>query len=269
MPVWDNLDTADARTKVGDRLLITGTRGEYDKTPQISDSTADICTEDLSDTEFIPSYDIPQEMIYDFFQLIGKISDERYLKFIEEMFGICIVRQDDDTCEYSIVDEDKWQRFIQAPSAVTHHGNKLGGDFIHTYGVMKSVDHMINDYVIYPFFTIATEQHINVDRLRFLALVHDYAKIYEYTWDLEIKYNTDIAVGHEVMIIDILAKVNAKLGEIFSMQEMSEMYSILLTHHGQYGKYQPGPKDKKFLEAVLLHQADMIDAKITTKVEER
>jgi len=258
MPVW-NIDGLEW-IEVGTLLTVWGKRNEYNKVPRM-DMTKIEKAASIPVNELTPAYDIPQKMFSYFDEVVLKIKDPRYLSMLEYILGLKI----SDRVE--IESPARWEKYIAAPCAVKHHGNKVGGLFVHTVGVMKNIENIICNYVEEPFFMEATEKHINADRLRFLAIMHDYNKTNEYLWGLQISYNEEMKVGHDALLVGTLAEANGMLGGLFSTKEMSEMFAIVLMHHGQWGQFQPKQWEKPMVEAKLLHAADLIDSQIIGEIE--
>ena len=261
MPIWNNIEKYD-HIEVGTKLLVKGEKRSYNNEPQLNMNTISVLEEAESALEnFVPSYQIPQELFTYFNSFLLKIQDIRYHKFLEEIMGIMATEEG----QLFVVNNLKWKRFTEAPAAAKHHGNRLGGLFLHTVGVMKAVDNIIKDYVENPFHTKA--KNLDTDMLRFLAIIHDFEKTNEYKWMVEIAYESKVCVGHEVLLLNTLGSANTKCGDMFTIYEMSKMNSIILTHHGQWSKYTPSHKDTVFLEGKLLHVCDMIDSQIIGEAE--
>ena len=263
MPVWSDIRRIDNFHQVGDIILVHGKRTEFNDIPQITLDHIETVHEDLPMDMFIPTYYI-SEAIYDFFDsVVKKIKDTRYHQLLEQIIGL----KTSPTERFTITDMSKWEAFTAAPAAVNHHGNKIGGLFLHTVGVLKALENIIDNYVENPFFLSASKEHLDTDMLRFLGILHDIDKTSEYKWDMEITRNEDLCVQHDVLFIRTLTEANLLCGKPFSLEEMSKMFAIILVHHGPYAKYQANEKDKTFLEATLLHCADMIDSQIIGVIE--
>lgn len=267
-PIWEDLPFWEQRTPPGAKLLVTGIKSDFAGTPQIKFVLVTELPADQAPTsDFIPSYDIPDAALTYFAEFIAKIQDQRYHLILNNLLGITVKKDRSGTPELAVFKHKKWVKFISAPSASTHHGNKVGGLFMHVIGVAKAIDNMLLNYAEQPFFLKAEQSKLDADVLRFLAIVHDYDKTKEYLWEEGVKYNENAHVGHEILFMETFGAANEACGQIFNLEERTAMYSIILMHHGQWGKYQPSPKDKVFLEAKLLHCADMIDSQIVGAIE--
>lgn len=164
---------------------------------------------------------------------------------------------------------ERYNKFITAPSAEKHHGAKLGGLIVHVSGVLRNVNNMIEQYMnnCYPDYK-TDEPILDVSRLRLKAIIHDIKKIDEYEYDTVIR-RTPGVIGHLIDGCSFLEYVNE---EIFkdegryplNREEVENIKYAILSHHGQYGPYQP-----KTLEDEILHLADMIDSRFVGNIENR
>lgn len=146
---------------------------------------------------------------------------------------------------------DYHDRLIVYPAAISFHHAEIGGLLRHTLSIMRSV------YVlqgVYPF--------LDIDLLLCGAALHDIGKIEENSQNelgLLNGHTVDGELfGHIVrgtMIIENYAKsMNLTDEKIMLLQHM------ILSHHG---KYEFGsPVTPRFPEAVILHMADDMDAKM-------
>ncbi len=159
-----------------------------------------------------------------------------------------------DTC-YEVIDTPK---FAEAPASLSHHHAYTGGLAEHTLEVLRYLN---------PWTVILKP---NVDVLITAAVWHDALKISEYEWSVVQKEGEPIT--HEWMHNpDGFAK---KIGHISAgamrFHEVAERFNVapelgaqvvhcLLAHHGR--REWGSPVEPQTLEALLLHQADMVSAK--------
>lgn len=244
-PIWDNVDARYERMNIGQILTVLGTVSEYDGNRQIKVSNLsirDITPEERS--KFIPSYDIRKEDIEYFLKMVNQLK-EPYKTIVTEAIGIN--------------DATKWNAFLTAPAAVRHHHNKLGGLFIHTYGVSLAAANMISNYTEYPF-AINANNVINRDRVIAAAMLHDICKREEYTYDLAIGYGNS-RFDHRLKFIPYIEIINGNLKmqnkPHLSEEELELFQELVLTHHGPWGGYKP-----KHIEGVIVFLADMVDSQI-------
>ncbi len=136
----------------------------------------------------------------------------------------------------------------QAPAAKAMHHAYVGGLLEHTLSVcslsMRLADH-------YP----------QLDRQVLLAgaLCHDIGKIWELTQGLSVDYTQEgRLLGHIILAIEKLQPFLAKSGLEAGLVE--HLQHLILSHHGtlEFGS----PKVPATAEAIILHYADNIDAKL-------
>ena len=277
MPLWDNADAYLKELEIGTIVLVKGSKKSFNEKAQINKTGLFICT-GFDRTDFMPKYDVDvAACAWELIQYARQIKDNRYFRFLENLLGISIYNLLEEKLypeQYPhIVYEDniipvlsatKWDAFSTCPSAAKHHGAKIHGLLVHTLGVVKAVHNMIH---LHDQSIIDTNGVIDKDMLMFLAIVHDYCKTEEYRYDIAISYNDTLYVSHDVLLIGELQCANRAYDNMFSVEEMSKMYAIILTHHGEWSRYKPTGKDKYPIEARLLHCADMIDSQIVGEAE--
>ncbi|WP_034424783.1 3'-5' exoribonuclease YhaM family protein [Thermanaerosceptrum fracticalcis] len=154
-------------------------------------------------------------------------------------------------------DPVRYKLFCRAPAAQFHHQAYLGGLLEHTLGVVRVCTRLADIY-----------KDVNRDLLVTGAILHDIGKTIELSYDLMIGY-TDQGrlLGHIVLGSQIVVDLIKQIPDFPKDLELKIIHMIV-SHHGEY-EWQ-SPKRPKFLEAMLLHYADMIDAKVDkfTQVKE-
>ena len=258
MPLWNDVELADELI-VGTVVFVTGTKKTFNEKHQINKTSISIC-DGYSATDFIAKYNVAlKSLIIELLSYIKKIQDKRYVQFLEEMLGIQL------TDKLEIIEKEKWNAFLTCPAASKYHGNKIHGLLVHTIGVLRTVDKMIDLHS--DFDDIDTTDAFDKDMLYFMTMIHDYCKLKEYKYDVAISRNDNLYVDHGVFLVGELQYVNRSFGNLFNDEEMSKMFFISLTHHGDKGRYTPEEWDKYPVEAKLLHCADMIDSQIVSEAE--
>ena len=150
-----------------------------------------------------------------------------------------------------VKDKDRAEAF-KARSAAKHmHHAYMGGLLEHTLSVAQICDFISSRY-----------KHLNRDILMASALLHDIGKIYELS-EMPINDYTDDGqmLGHIVMGSEMVAVEAAKIPG-FSHELVSMIKHSIVSHHGEYEF--GSPKLPCTAEAILLHYADNMDAKLTT-----
>lgn len=153
--------------------------------------------------------------------------------------------------DFFVEDKDFVQAFKHHTAAKVVHHNFLGGLLEHTLGIVKICDALSR---LYP--------QVSYDLLVSGALFHDIGKIKELSEFPLIEYTEEgHLLGHIVIGMEW---VSQKIREIdgFPVHLANQLKHMILAHHGEleYGS----PKKPALLEAVLLHYADNIDAKVMT-----
>lgn len=141
------------------------------------------------------------------------------------------------------------EKFRKHTAAKAVHHNYMGGLIEHTISVADICDAFAKHYEI-----------VNRDLLIASALLHDIGKIREFSDFPSADYTDDgELLGHIVMGSDFVGQEADKI-EGFPHQLRSLLQHNILAHHGEY-EYG-SPKLPRTIEALILHCADDIDAKV-------
>jgi len=146
--------------------------------------------------------------------------------------------------------QSEWFKpFCYSPAAQTIHHNYPGGLLEHSIGVVKLCQTVGNQH-----------DSINTDLLVTGALLHDIGKVREMAFDPGIQYTDEgKLLGHIVLGIEMVGDLIKSTG-IGDQEFRNRILHMIASHHGEY-EWQ-SPKRPKFLEARVLHLADMMDADI-------
>ena len=145
------------------------------------------------------------------------------------------------------------ERFLVAPAALSHHQNYTGGLVFHTSNVVGWVDKFSQEYIEQGLFKI------DRDLLIAAAIIHDISKTVEYTGERDLQTNfytwsfCEGSLPHPLTTVAWVESLWFESG--LTLQQKTNLQSLILSHHGSYGKY---PVDS--VEASMLHLADAIDA---------
>jgi len=231
---WDTSDNEASSIREGDYFSIKGMVTEFNGSLQIRIDSLAKCSEALNPSDFMKS---SQRSLDEMLEELDK-----FLKSIKETPASLLL-------DYFFSNKDFLNKFKYAPAAIAMHHGYISGLLEHTLEVAKTGDALAK---IYP--------QVNRDILISGCLLHDMAKISEYSFNSNIEFTTEgHLVGHLVqgamMVRDACAEL--ELDELFSLH----MQHMILSHHG---KYEWGsPKRPKSLEAILLHEADNLSATVT------
>lgn len=187
--------------------------------------------------EYVPTSDRDIDEMYN--QLLGYINSikDPYLNKL--------------ACKFFVDDKQFVEKFKEHTAAKTVHHSFMGGLLEHTLSVVQVCEFFANQYPI-----------INRDLLYTAALFHDIGKMDELSSFPVIEY-TDAGqlMGHIIISVEW---VNDKIKEIdkFPQKLAFLLKHCILAHHGEleYGS----PKKPAIIEAIALHFADNVDAKIKT-----
>ncbi|WP_123054605.1 OB-fold nucleic acid binding domain-containing protein [Clostridium sp. JN-1] len=248
-PIWDNYQKLMDSAEEGSIVKVKGYAGSFNGNMQIKNPVIQVVTEDIDYSNFVPFYDIPKELITYFINTVNKLED-KYKKIAVAATG---------ASGYS---DKRWKAFLTCVAAEKFHGNKRGGLFLHTVGVMKTMESILNNYIDNPFYMSAKDV-INKDRLMLKAIIHDVMKTKEYDYDGIIRRKS-IKLDHIVMGAAYLIEVNNEVGNVLDEEELDDICYSILSHHGEFGKFEP-----KGVEDILLNIADTVDSQIVNAIENK
>ena len=154
--------------------------------------------------------------------------------------------------ENILVNDEEKANLLKTHSAAKqmHHGY-MGGLLEHTLGVAKICEFMSRQYT-----------YLNRDILLTGALLHDIGKIYELSPMPKNEYTDDgQMLGHIIIGVEMISKETEKIPD-FPHQLASLIKHAIISHHGEFEF--GSPKLPSTAEAILLHYADNMDAKLKT-----
>ncbi len=151
--------------------------------------------------------------------------------------------------ENIFADEETARKFKRAPAAKTMHHPYLGGLLEHTLSLVKLAKKVGGHYA-----------GIDLDLLQTGAVLHDFGKIDELSYDRAFGYtNEGQMIGHLVMET-IMVSDHIKQIDGFPDELRRHLLHLLLAHHGklEYGS----PKLPSTPEALMLAYLDDLDSKV-------
>ncbi|WP_304124548.1 3'-5' exoribonuclease YhaM family protein [Methanosphaera cuniculi] len=176
---------------------------------------------------------------------------EKNLKYLQDTLDSIEDTQLTKVVDAFFKDPEFYDKFIQAPAAKIHHHNYQGGLLTHTNEVVK-ICNALSD--IYP----------ELDRQLLVtgALLHDIGKIKTYTYDTNI-----IDINYEGQMLDHLYiganMLESKLSNLDIDDKLKvQLIHMILSHHGEKSLGWGSTVDPKIPEAIALHYADDISAKL-------
>ena len=233
--VWDNFSQLLTQLKTGDVVKVIGLIDEFMGTPQIkiiSIKTVDPA-DNISPADFLArSKRNVEEMKNELLERIQMIKNSK-LKMLMELF----------------FDAQKLKKFNYAPAGKYWHHSYLSGLLEHSLELIRICDLMCD---IHP--------EINRDLIICGALMHDYGKIEELSFDASFEYTTrGKLIGH-IVISAMMINEGCKKIPDFPDDLRDCLLHIILSHQGKLEF--ASPVIPKTLEAITLYQADELSAKV-------
>jgi 3'-5' exoribonuclease len=187
----------------------------------------------LDSTEFLPeSSQNAEEVLGRLHGLAGEIADAHLSKLIDSFLS----------------NAEFMKEFRRAPAAVSIHHAYIGGLMEHTLNVALVAKALSQIY-----------SGVDKDLLIAGAILHDVGKIREYDYMTAFRFSTEgRLMGHHVLGCEIVRDAAAKITG-FPPELLMKLEHIILSHHGT--KEWGSPVEPMFTEAMLLHCADLIDAR--------
>ena len=190
--------------------------------------------------QLVKSYENIEEMKARLRELVSSVQDPSMRKLLDDFFG----------------DEQFMNAFSDAPASITLHSAAVGGLIHHTINVAEICNRI-------------AELHPELDRDLVLtgALLHDIGKIQSFKVTSNISQTEEgNLVGH-IILGD--QELMARIARVKDFPELtaSKLRHILLSHHGK--KEWGSPVEPMFPEALAVHEADDIDAKLDNMITRR
>ena len=198
-----------------------------------------------NDGEYIPSDYIPtttkdiNEMYKQVLTIINAVKTPHIKALLENML---------------VKNKERAEKFKTHQAAMYVHHGFVGGLLEHTLSVTEVALSLGKRY-----------KYVNLDLLTAGALLHDIGKVHELQALPNSEYTDDgQMLGHIIIGIEMIAKEIDKIPD-FPHEAASLIKHLIISHHGEYEF--GSPKLPATPEAMLLHFADNIDAKLTTFAE--
>jgi 3'-5' exoribonuclease len=147
-----------------------------------------------------------------------------------------------------LLNEDFLQLFATSPAARGMHHAFIGGLMEHSLSMAKLGQMLAGHYA-----------YVNKDLLVSGALLHDIGKTAEYSIEGAFSISNDgRLVGHIVRAIVMIEKAAEAIA--FPPDQLQQLIHLIASHHGthEWGS----PVVPKTLEAILLHQIDLLDSRV-------
>ncbi|MEO0082464.1 MAG: HD domain-containing protein [candidate division WOR-3 bacterium] len=233
--MWDRIDDALRCVEPGGFYRVVGKMGDYQGKPQLTVSVIY-----PADPAQVNREDFISATKYDRKQLLAEL--RKYIAAVKNrhLAGLLATFFEDD---------EFVRKFSDSPAAAQVHHACIGGLLEHTVFMCRLARTVPDTY-----------EEVDRDLLMTGIILHDVGKTEEYVYDKAIDHTWDgRLIGHIVMGYDLVCK------RIDSIKEFPEelrrlILHIILAHHGQleFGS----PKSPKFVEALIVHFLDNLDARI-------
>jgi 3'-5' exoribonuclease len=147
-----------------------------------------------------------------------------------------------------LLDDVFLTRFANSPAARSMHHAYIGGLLEHTLSMVSIANSLVEQY-----------GYVNKDLLIAGILLHDMGKAHEYTLEGAFDFSDDgRLVGHIVRAVTMVEQAAETLE--FPEDDLRQIVHLIASHHGhlEWGS----PVIPKTLEAILLHQVDLLDSRV-------
>jgi 3'-5' exoribonuclease len=228
---WDVPDYIDVWVRSGLIALVSGRANHYKESLQVS--VTDLNPGHGADMgDFLPTSTRPRGEMLEELQQQAHTLSEPWQTLVA----------------YLLLEEPFHTQFVCAPAARSMHHGYIGGLLEHSLSMARLARYLAAHY-----------EYIDVDLLVSGALLHDMGKALEYSLEDGFSHSDDgRLVGHIVRGIVMIEKAAAELD--FPEAKLRQLVHLLAAHHGtlEWGS----PVVPKTLEAILLHQIDLLDSRV-------
>lgn len=231
--VWEDAEKYKDMCQTGNVMRVCGEVNRFRDRLQIKIENLEKADPgEVGGYSYIPESSIdPEQMKLELKALLGTIESQPLKKLADKF-----------------VDSSYFRIFCYAPAAKLYHHNVIGGLLEHSLGTAKISLKLAE---LHP--------EIDCDLILMGAVLHDLGKIYEMEIDGGIYYTDEgKLLGHIILGIQLLEKLMEDIA--IDNTSRNKLLHMITSHHGQY-EWQ-SPKKPQFLEAKVLHLADMMDTEI-------
>lgn len=232
---WDNYEDAIETFDRDDIVFVRGQVNTYRNHLQLAIHRMRRCEErEIDLTHYFPTtkYDV-EEMFSEILATVRSFRNPHLRLLLENIFA----------------DEETVRKFKRAPAAKTMHHPYLGGLLEHSLSLLRLCQKVGAHY-----------QGIDIELLQTGAILHDFGKIDELSYERAFGYTDDgQMLGHLAMETIMVAEEIARIPD-FPEDLRRHLLHMLLAHHG---KLEHGsPKLPMTPEALMLSHLDDLDSKV-------
>lgn len=232
--VWDRFEGIVKELTEGKIVKVAGSIEEFNNAPQIRvDKIRFAVDEDNVNTEdFLPkSKRALEEMQKEFSGIIESIRNDYLKKLLKNIFN-----------------EENLKKYFRTPAGKAWHHAYVHGLLEHTLEIVRICELMSG---IHP--------EINRDLLISGALLHDFGKTEELTYETSFDYSDKGKLIGHIMIGSLAVEKAAQSIAGFPDELKDQLIHLVLSHQGKLEF--ASPVEPKTLEAIVLYQADELSAK--------
>lgn len=232
---WDNFEESAETFEVDDVVFARGLVILYRNRLQLTMHRIRPCKDnEYNLADYFPStkYNV-DEMFTELMEIVRSFDNQPLKQLLENIFA----------------DEKTVAKFKRAPAAKSMHHPYLGGLLEHTLSLVRLADKVGGHY-----------EGIDLDLLRTGAVLHDFGKIDELSYERGTNYTNDgQMIGHLAMETIFVSDQIKQIPD-FPEELRRHVLHMLLSHHGklEYGS----PKLPSTPEALMLAYLDDLDSKI-------
>lgn len=228
---WDVPDYVNGWARSGMVVLVSGRAGHYKDNLQVN--VTDLNPGGAVDmSDFLPSSRYTQRELIEALQAEIAELDEPWQELVSTI----------------LLEKEFLLKLAAAPAARGMHHAYIGGLLEHSLS-MAQLAHALAAH--YP--------HVDESLLVAGTLLHDIGKTYEYALTEGFDFSEDgRLVGHIVRAIILVERTAAEIN--FPAPALQQIVHLIASHHGtlEWGS----PVTPKTLEAILLHQLDLLDSRV-------
>ncbi len=232
--IWDNVEKYSDKLKAGAVVKAAGQIEEYLGSSQMRIDKLRLAelSDNVKPEDFLPHSNRPLNvMINELNENINSVGNPYLNKLIK-----------------IILSTDNLEKYIKAPAGKGWHHAYIHGLLEHTLEIIKICD------LMYSFHPV-----INRDLLICGALLHDFGKTEELTFDSVFDYSDKGKLIGHIMISAFEIEKTASSIPDFPVELKNQLIHIVLSHQGKLEF--ASPVEPKTLEAIVLYQADELSAK--------
>jgi len=233
--VWDNLEHIHNQAQTGEIVKIKGLVTTYKETLQVKvEKLRKAKKKEIDLSDFLPASGRDLDSLYKEFEKIVSTIQNQYLRRLLELL---------------MEDSSLMEGLKKTPGGKLWHHAYVGGLLAHTLKVVQICEMAANMYEL-----------VNRDLLITGALVHDIGKISAYSAKGFFDYTDEgRLVGHIVSGDEMIDKKIEAIDD-FPLSLALQLKHLILSHQGQLEF--ASPVLPQTVEAIILHYADEMDAKV-------